>query len=204
MNSDREPVFGQKGKYLYFVSQRHENPTFSETEFNIATQKMDGIYLATLQKNEASPFAPKSDEGSPQDTSSKKKEAASASSKTGAISPITVDLDGLMNRVVPLPVEPGDYGNLSVANNHVYYQTAPLQMIEGPLPNSGSFSIHAFNMNDKKDVVVVGKAYGYALSADGSTILYSAGGGFLQYDSCNCRRWERSRSSQSIRHEGAG
>ena len=176
MNSDREPVFGPKGKYLYFISKRHENPTFSETEFNIATQKMDGIYLATLQKSEPSPFAPQSDEGSLQDTSAKKKEASSGPWKPGAIAPVTIDLDGLMNRVVPLPVEPGDYSNLQVANGRVYYQTSPLQMIEGPLPNSGSFSIHAFNMNDKKDAVVVKDAHGFALSADGSTILYNGGG----------------------------
>ena len=174
MNSDREPVFGPDGKYLYFLSQRHENPTFSETEFNIANLKMDGIYVATLQKGTKSPFAPESDEGMPQDTS-KKKESASPKSSDKTI---TVDLDGLMNRVVPLPVSPGDYGNLQVAKNRVIYNTRPLSMIEGPLPNSGDRSIKAFDMKEKKESTVVNNAGGYALSANGSTILYSANGNY--------------------------
>lgn len=35
------PRFSPDGKYLYFVSTRHENPTFSESEFNIATLNND-------------------------------------------------------------------------------------------------------------------------------------------------------------------
>ncbi len=175
MTSDREPVFSHDGRYLYFISQRHENATFGETEENITTQKMDGIYLVTLQKNEPSPFAPTSDEGNPQD-SSKKNHSESNHWKPGATSPITIDLKGLMDRVVPLPVGSGDYRNLQEAGGRVYYQTAPLQTIEGPLPGSGAFSIRAFNMNSKKDVLVVDHARGFALSADGSTILYSGNG----------------------------
>ena len=65
MNADFNPAFDPDGKYLYFVSARHENPTFSQSEFNIATLKMTGIYVATLDKDAPSPFAPRSDEGVP-------------------------------------------------------------------------------------------------------------------------------------------
>ena len=39
------------------------NPILSQTEFNIATLKMRGIYVVTLTKDEPSLFAPRSDEG---------------------------------------------------------------------------------------------------------------------------------------------
>ena len=168
MNSDRDPVFGPNGKYFYFLSQRHENPTFSETEFNIANLKMDGIYVATLQKGTPSPFAPESDEGIPQEQ--KKEQTSQNDSKVT----VSIDLGGLMNRVVPLPVDPGTYGNLQVAKNRVFYQTNPLSMISGPLPNSGERSIHVFDMEKKKDATVT-KGSGFVISSDGSTLLYSEG-----------------------------
>src|SRR5882724_3614556 len=62
-SNDFQPAFDPAGKYLFFISTRHENPTFSRTEFNIATLKMTGIYVATLKRGTASPFAPRSDEG---------------------------------------------------------------------------------------------------------------------------------------------
>jgi len=61
--NDFSPAFDPGGKYLLFVSTRHENPTLSRSEFNIATLKMAGIYIATLKHGAASPFAPQSDEG---------------------------------------------------------------------------------------------------------------------------------------------
>ena len=62
-SNDFNPAFDAAGRYLYFISTRHENPTLSRSEFNIATLKMAGIYVATLKKGAPSPFAPRSDEG---------------------------------------------------------------------------------------------------------------------------------------------
>lgn len=173
VNADREPVFGPDGKYFYFISKRHENPTFSETEFNIATLKMDGIYVATLQKGTSSPFKPESDEGMPEANNDEKaKDNKDPSAKVS----VNIDFDGIMNRVVPLPIESGDYGNLQVAKDRVFFQTGPLSMIEGPLHDSGAISIKSFNMKDKKEATVVDKARGFSLSADGNTLIYGMGG----------------------------
>ncbi|MBN2616124.1 MAG: PD40 domain-containing protein [Bacteroidales bacterium] len=175
MYSDWNPVFGPNGKYFYFVSSRHENPTFSETEFNIATLKMSGIYVATLQKDEKSPFAPVSDEGM---TTANKPGKSDAKSEKPA--ELKMDLNGLMQRVVPLPLPSNDYGNLQVRGNRVYYGTAPLQMIEGPLPGSGTSSVRVFDMGTKKGSTLVPDGVGnFTVSADGSTILYTRKGHFF-------------------------
>ncbi|HYW34631.1 MAG TPA: S41 family peptidase [Balneolaceae bacterium] len=171
--SDREPVFSPNGKYLYFISKRHANPTFSETEFNIATLKMDGIYVATLQKKTPSPFAPQSDSGVPQPKKKSKQQSASKNK------PVKIDLEGLMNRVVPLHIQPGDYSNLQATGDKIFYQTRPLEKIEGPLDNSGSFSIKTYNIKKKHGQTLVNNARGYALSADGSTLLYRQHGNYM-------------------------
>ncbi len=182
MYNDNDPVFSPDGKYLYFVSARHENPTFSETEFNIATLKMTGIYVATLQKGEKSPFAPKSDEGIP--STQKKKSSAAGPWKPGASAPIHIDLNGLMQRAVSLPIEANDYGNLQVFGNNIYFQTYPLQTIEGPLPGSGESALKVYHLNKKKEATILKNHVGaYVLSADGSTILYTEKGKFYMIPS---------------------
>ncbi|MEJ0045959.1 MAG: hypothetical protein WDN04_07440 [Rhodospirillales bacterium] len=51
------PVFSPDGKYLYFLSARHENPVPSDNEFNFAVVKSAGIYVIPLTRDGASPFA---------------------------------------------------------------------------------------------------------------------------------------------------
>ena len=128
--NDYAPVFSPNGKYLYFVSSRHENPTFSETEFNVATLEMDGIYVATLRNSEASPFAPRSDEGAVK----AKKDEKPKPWKPGASKPIRIDLKGLMDRAVPLPIPAADINGLDARGDKIFYMITPPQMIAGPLP----------------------------------------------------------------------
>ncbi len=170
MNSDFAPVFSPDGKYLYFLSQRHENPTFSESEFNVATLEMTGVYVATLTKNEASPFAPRSDEGA---VSSKKDDKPEAW-KPGAIKPIKIDLDGLMDRAVPLPIPAASIASLDVRGNKVFYMTMPPQMIAGPLPGTKN-ELHVFDMKERKDHKVIEGFDNYSLSADGEKIAIKQG-----------------------------
>ena len=163
---DSDPVFSPDGKYLYFISARHENPVFSQTEFNVATLKMDGIYVATLQADEASPFAPRSDEGAVKAA----EEPKTAPWKPGVIPAIRVDLQGLAQRVVPLPVPAGNIRNLRAAPGRIYYMTVPLKSFETPLPGEEP-ALHVFDTVKRKDAVLVSPLKDYALSADGSTVL---------------------------------
>ncbi|HEY5048701.1 MAG TPA: PDZ domain-containing protein [Rhizomicrobium sp.] len=169
--NDFGATFSPDGKYLYFVSTRHENPTPSESEFNVATLEMDGIYVATLRKNEPSPFAPRSDEGAVEP----KKDSKPGPYKPGVIPPIGVDLDGLMARAVPLPIPASDIAQLDVRNSKVFYRTTPPQMIDGPLPGAKSV-MRVYDMDERKDAAVVDGLDSYSLSADGEKALYKKSG----------------------------
>jgi tricorn protease len=171
MANDDAPVFSPDGKYLYFVSTRHENPTLSESEFNVATLKMNGVYVVTLSKGEASPFAPRSDEGAVET----KKDEKKVPWKPGAIKPIKIDLAGLMARAVPLPIPAADITSLDARDDKVYYMTTAPQMIDGPLPGEKS-ALHVYDMKERKDAVVVEDLAGYSLSADGEKVLYKKNG----------------------------
>ncbi|MCG6964008.1 MAG: PDZ domain-containing protein [Acidobacteria bacterium] len=168
MSNDYDPVFSPDGKYLYFASDRHPNPVWSQSEFNVATLKMAGVYVATLRKDEASPFAPRSDEGAPEAAKVKEQETW----KPGAIAPIRIDLDGLMQRVVPLPIPSGNIDELAAAEGRVYYRTVPIRTMAKPLAGEQP-QLHVFEMKDRKDHVLAEPVDAYVLSADGNSVLYA-------------------------------
>jgi tricorn protease len=163
---DHDAVFDPEGKYLFFASGRHENPVFSESELNVATVATDGIYVATLQEDEASPFAPKTDEGVPE-TKSEQKESEWA---PGAIPSIRIDLDGLFARAVPVPIASGSYGGLTAGRTGLYYMKDAIRAFEKPI--SGEPELRYFDMTERKDHELVSPLDGYALSANGAEIVY--------------------------------
>jgi tricorn protease len=166
--SDFNPTFDPQGKYLYFIALKHENPVFSESEFNVATLKMAGIYVATLQASEPSPFAPRSDEGTPKEE--KKDENKPQPWKPGATAPIKIDLTGLGERVVPLPVPAGDITGLAAVRGRVLYLTMPVRSFETALHGEEP-ELHAYDIETRKDTVLASPVDDYALSADGSSAL---------------------------------
>ncbi|NGY06510.1 S41 family peptidase [Solimonas terrae] len=174
-DNDFAPIFDPGGKYLYFVSTRHELPTFSESEFNVATLKSTGVYVATLKADAPSPFAPRSDEAAYKPDDDKKgdkdKQDGDDHWKPGASKPIDIDLDGLMQRAVPLPVPPADITGLDVRDDKVFYLTAPSQTIEGPLPGEKP-ALHVYDMKERKDATLVEDLDGFRIAADGGKLLY--------------------------------
>jgi tricorn protease len=196
-SNDFNPVFDAAGKYLYFISTRHENPTFSRTEFNIATLKMAGVYVATLKRDASSPFEPQSDEGvagshdagkedeeqkgqgGVKDAPGARQEAGGGKGSGGGKGvstkeppkPLRIDFDGLMERALPLPIAPAEIGQIDVRGDKVFYFTGPIPMIEGPLPGEKS-ALRVYDMKAHKDAVVVEGLSTYVLSADGKKVAY--------------------------------
>jgi tricorn protease len=180
--NDFSPAFDAAGRYLFFISARHENPTLSRTELNVATLKMTGIYVATLKRDAASLFAPQSDEGVGEkdlgDKGAKSHEVNPSADDEKAGSkkaveqpdfkskPVGIDLEGLMARAVPLPITPAEIGNFDVRDDKVLYLTGPSQMIEGPLPGEKPV-LHVYDLKERKDASLVEGLSAYALSADG-------------------------------------
>lgn len=165
--NDHGPAFTEDGKYLAFISARHENPTFSESEMDFATLKTEGVYLAMLSKGTASPFAPRSDEGAVPPPGAKKPDATW---HPGASPPIAIDLDGLMDRVVALPIEDASIDVIESRGNRIFYETRPPRTIEGELPGEKS-TLHVYDLGDRKDAEVTDAVDHWSISADGTKVL---------------------------------
>ena len=195
-NNDQMPVFSPDGKYLYFVSTRHENPTLSESEFNVATIKQSGIYVATLGRDQPSPFAPRSDEGA----YVADKKTPDESWKPGAGKKLHIDLDGLMQRATPLPIPANDFGAIDARGGRVFYQTTPPQMVEGPLPGEKP-SLHAYDIGKRKDETIL-EGSGRVQPFRGRLACAVQAGQGLQHRRDQARR-RRSQGLAARRHEHA-
>ncbi|MGB8842024.1 MAG: S41 family peptidase [Aliidongia sp.] len=172
-DNDSSPHFDPDGKYLYFLSSRHENTAAHDREQNIATIKSAGIYVATLTADAASPLAPRSDEGAVETPKpgADAKPADKEGWKPGAIAPIKIDLAGLADRAVPLPVPAAEIHGLEVRKDKVFYLTEPPQLIGGRLPGEKA-AFRLFDMKERKDSLVVEDLDHFSLSADGEKLLY--------------------------------
>ncbi len=193
------PIFDPDGKYLYFLSTRDFNEVAGVIDFEFANPKAQRVYAVTLRAATPSPFAPQSDEvdltkhnpdekeeGKPpasaaaetkQKKSEEKKseeEKQSEEKKTEEKKePFRIDLDGISNRIVGFPAPPEIVSSLAASKGFVFYLTAPIIGLSGPLSGE-SFALHVFDMKERKDAVLLNGATAYALSFDGKKILYSA------------------------------
>ena len=114
------PRFSDDGKFLLFSSSRDFHPIYSDTEWNHAYQNMQRVYLLALARDVESPLKPTSDE-----VAVAKDGAKPAETKEDKPSPppgpVRVDLEGLTDRVIGLPVTPANYGSLRMIGDSVYY-----------------------------------------------------------------------------------
>lgn len=113
--SSSNPGFSSDGKYIVFTSARDFNPVYSNTEWNHAYVNMSRIYLITLAKDTPNPFVIENDvvKNEPE-----AKPDAAADKPAGDVK---IDIDGISERVVSLPVTPSNYFNVSCVQDKVYY-----------------------------------------------------------------------------------
>src|SRR6266850_747590 len=179
MNDSRAPVFDPAGRYLYFFSDRDLNASVGAFDFSYVYDNVTRIYALTLRKDLPSPFAPESDEvkiaeaAKDKDTGQEKKAAAKEPPKEAA--PIRIDLDGIEDRIAAFPIEPGTLSHLAAGATSVYYATGPAPTLGG-VDDGGEPRgvVHAFDLEKRKDAVLIAGVGGYDLSADGSKVIYAA------------------------------
>ncbi|HEX4096045.1 MAG TPA: S41 family peptidase, partial [Caulobacteraceae bacterium] len=90
--------------------------------------------------------------------------------KTGPISPIRVDLDGMMARAVEIPVPSANIAQMDVRDHKVFYLTQPIGLIEGTLPGEKS-ALRVYDLKTRKDKVVASDVDSYSMARDGKTVL---------------------------------
>ncbi len=170
MTNDYNPVFDPEGKYLYFISSRDYNPLLGNFEMSYVYRNMDRIYVMPLRKNLPSPFAPESDEV--EVGQSTKKEGKTQKDQQPPV--VHIDFDGIENRVVALPIQPGEYSNLQAIAGKVFYTHNPIRGLNGPLAG-GEPAIKYFDFKEKKENTFLTGTGSFRIAADGKYLIYRKG-----------------------------
>ena len=205
MTNSYAPLFDPEGKYLYFLSDRDFNEVLGNVDFEFANPKTTRVYIATLRKDQASPFPALSDEAE-----IKKEEQATTPTPVpppiGAAPPVKpqpakkgskgetkpeeqakgkeaekpaefhIDLEGIQDRIVALPGEAVVVRSILAAKGFIYYSTTAIQGLNGPIGGESS-AVHVYDLKERKDKTLIESVERFALSFDGSKLLYEATGG---------------------------
>ena len=167
LTDDSQPVFDPKGRYLYFLSDRDYNLTFSGFEFNYVYTTPTRIYVGLLAENGPALFLPTSDE-----EKAKAQEAPTPtptptpSPKPAETRPVTrIDVAGFEQRVRAIPGAPGDYRALTGVKNGVLYLTG-----SGP-----ATALRLYDIDNKKEETILEGIQSYSVSSDKEKILFRKG-----------------------------
>jgi len=191
-----EPIFSDDGKYLLLGSARDFKPSFGDEEFANIYRDMERVYLVTLAKETENPLAPKSDEVGKAEQKREKEKAKEAEekkpeekaagekkpeeNKSEAAKPkkpvvVKVDTDGIQNRIVGLEITPGNYRNIRMVDDRIFYlrRTAGDDVGEEDDDGDGrdrKSHLCSYSLEDRKETVI-GDANDYQITFDGKKML---------------------------------
>jgi tricorn protease len=199
--SANNPTFSDDGKYLMLTSSRDFKPIFGQTDFENVYRDLERVYLVTLAKDTEAPLGPRSDEvgkkkdkdkdadkkeGDKKDADKKADEKKPDDKKTGdtkdkdkdAKKPVIVkvDLDGIADRLSALEIPPGNYNDLRLVDNRIFYLRRTIaddQADEDDANGNGrdrKQHLCVYGLEDRKETVL-GDVNHYEITADGKKML---------------------------------
>ncbi|MFL6193599.1 MAG: PDZ domain-containing protein [Thermoanaerobaculia bacterium] len=183
MTSEAEPTWDPSGRYIYFISNRDFNLTFSGYEFDYVYTNPNRVYVGVLAKEGPALFLPESDEEEPAKTPpgawiADAADAGKAAAKKGASMAegeekpdaakkapvrVKVDFDGFESRVRAIPAPAGNYQTLRASPAGIFYLTGNGQ---------GPQTLKMFDLNQRQEQTILEGIGAYDLSADGKKVGY--------------------------------
>jgi tricorn protease len=199
------PVFGSND-LLYFTASINAGPT--RVSLDMSTQERPlrmAIYAAVLSSGGHSPLPPKSgDEDAKgsntldkdKDKDAAKSDGAAKPKKSGeddkadnTVKPTRVDLNGLSQRFVPIPVAERNYERLAVGSDGALFYIArrqPGSSLEPPGPNGNADAdLYRFNFEEREEKLLKSHLVDFSASADKKKLLLTVGEGKLEVADAN-------------------
>ncbi len=186
---DMRPAFDPEGRYLYFISWRVLDPVYDSIYFDLGFPRGARPYLIPLRKDLVSPFSaevrPLRAPGLPfenGDEESERQRMRAGAEMGEAKKPVVVqiDLDGIMDRVVALPVSDGRYGRILGGRGRILFSVYP---IEGSLDQDwvpsrepeANGMLSAYDFARERVETIAEHVTDFSTSADGKVMAIRSG-----------------------------
>jgi tricorn protease len=148
------------------IKRREPEADASESETDNNKEKADD------NKNEKK--NKKADEKKKSSSEDQKKEEAKREEELKeVIKNFRIDLEGIQNRIVAMPVAPAIINGMGAAKGFLYYSSQPVQGLSGPIPGEES-ALHAYDLKERKEKTLIEGIDRWTISFDGNKILYQA------------------------------
>ncbi len=173
---DSDPGFTADGKHLAFLSARSFDPVYDVHVFDMAFPSGSRPYLVPLAATTPSPFSPQLRGRPVEEDADKDKDSDKGSEKDTDKSddepPRTeIDLEGLAERVVPLPVPAARYGNLLAVKGGLVWLTYPVSGVLGDDEDDAKPALERFDFAKRKVETLVDDVSGIWVSGDAARLV---------------------------------
>ncbi len=180
MSDAGQPAFSPSGEYLFFSASTNRGTTAAGIDMTQQERPYrTALYAAVLSSEGKSPLLPKSDEEVMKEDEPSKDDEGDKDDKSEKTA-TRIDLNGIMNRIVALPVSEKNYSNLAVgAGGALFYIENP-QPGAGLSPSGGSADnsvLMRFDMEEKSAKEVNADVNAFLLSFDAKTMLFVGSSG---------------------------
>jgi tricorn protease len=190
----RFPVFDNGGKLLFFSASTDVGLSSGWLDLSSYQHPvLRSIYAAVLKKGDKSPVEPESDEEKT-DAEKKADEEKAAEKESAKKKPddkakdadkskedekkaeavvVTIDLDGIGQRIVALPIKPANYASLDPGKAGILFlsEIPDVPRFEPQTP----VTVSKFDLSTRKTEPFLGGINGFAVSANGQKVLYRQG-----------------------------
>ena len=155
---DGLPVFGTKGDYIFYLTDRNMSPHYSDMDdgtwvYPNATQ----IAAVSLRKEVESLFIPKNDEL----VLEKEKEEKDTSELV-----VEIDFDQIESRLRLLPVDAGNFGGLYPFEGKLVYRRFP-----NTGSRDGNATLEYYDLAEREDGTIAADVRAAKMTADGKSLI---------------------------------
>ncbi|MFD7667423.1 S41 family peptidase [Streptomyces sp. NPDC059788] len=167
---DYSPAFTLDGKHLAFLSDRSFDPVYDAHVFDLAFVGACRPHLITLAATTPSPFGP---QRSGRAVETEKKDAAQ---ENGAVPRTAVDLEGLSDRIIPVPVEAARYSALRAVKDGLVWLRHPIRGVLGatratPDAAGPKAALERYDFEKQKCEELGSDIDSFAVTGDGKRLL---------------------------------
>jgi tricorn protease len=185
LSDAKYPVFDKEGKYLYFAASTDSGPSLQPDVGSGARNATLSVYLIVLSKDEASPFAPESDEEKPKadaaETDAAKAAAANenkaakpdaAKARVPEVRDVKIDFENIGQRILAMPLPPRRYTGLQVGKAGVLFA------LESPAPAPGTpagLTVRRHDLKSRRTDVAAANVQFFEATRNGEKMLIRQG-----------------------------
>ncbi len=153
------PVWDATGKYLYFLASTNYGLNSGWLDMSSYERPIArALYVIVLNKETASPIAPRSDE---------EQEKVKEEKKDAPAVVVKIDIEGISNRILPIDIPQRNYAALfSGPEGYVFYTEI--------VANQQGLTLSRYNFKDRKGEVFLTPVNEVAISNDRKSLLYKS------------------------------